>query len=130
MDQFNDLQPVVECKRGLSLEAYIPELKRCDAAMKTLDNKLLKQAVNYGQWLVEAKQQFKKEQPKGSFEDWVNKNIKLSKTRCYQLIKLNTLFAPYSKVLNCALPLSFFITNGTKIVKYFHEHPNIVGQWI
>lgn len=116
-----------------SLPKYEELIRRCDNALKTIENYVIQNAFTYGMWLSKAFDKFQEEKSMGrvvgSFDDWVNSKCNVKQTRARQLRKFYKLFLPYGKILRCKLPFVWFVKNGVKVVKYFESHEEVALPW-
>ena len=57
----------------------------------------------------------------GNFKDWLNININVKKSKANDIRNLVKLAKTIPKILNCNLPITFFMENFGVLMKHFHR---------
>ena len=83
----------------------------------------IRNAYVIGTWLEAAFTKFdqtKANRLSGNFEDWLNVNTDVKKSKANDLRNLDKLAKTIPKILNCNLPITFFTKNFGVLMKHFH----------
>ncbi|DAC81742.1 TPA_asm: hypothetical protein [Trichoplax MELD virus] len=101
------------------------KIDECEQRMQTNDRFILYNAFRYGRYLYEAKAVFalEKKYGSGNFNEWINSNCHVKKSRAHEYINFYDSFEKYPKVTQCNLPFQWFTKNGKTVLRYFRNHP-------
>ena len=119
---------------GFSLKDYEVRIVSITASMKTIYHFYNCYNFFYGCWIQVAFERFQYEKRSGqiepaNFDDWVDIKCGVNRTKARQLRNLANSFKDYQKVLHSRLSFDWFVKNGSKLLEYFKENPDVAESW-
>ena len=107
----------------MELMDMLQEITKITGHYSHIERFSIRNAYVIGTWLEAAFTKFdqtKANRLSGNFEDWLNVNTNVKKSKANDLKNLAKLVKTIPKILNCNLPVTFFTKNFGVLMKHFH----------
>ena len=108
----------------MELMDMLQEITKITGQYSHIEKFSIRNAYVIGTWLEAAFTKFdqtKANRLNGNFEDWLNVNTNVKKSKVNDLRNLAKLAKMLPKILNCNLPITFFTKNFGVLMKHFHR---------
>ena len=108
----------------MELTDMLQEITKITGHYLHIEKFSIRNAYVIGTWLEAAFTKFdqtKANRLSGNFEDWLNVNTNVKKSKANSLRNLAKLAKTIPKILNCNLPVTFFTKNFSVLMKHFHR---------
>ena len=107
----------------MELTDILQEITKITGHYSNIKKCSIRNAYLIGTWLEAAFTKFDATEANrlsGNFEDWLNVNTNVKKSKANDLRNFAKLGKTIPKILNCYLPVTFFTKNFSVLMKHFH----------
>jgi len=119
---------------NFTLSSLLPTLTLGFDILKGMNARSLRSCLNYGLWLNIAYQTFEYSKGqgsvKGSWANWLTKNVGISSSYARQLRDLSAKFAHYKKMHNLSIPIKDLYKIRYEILHMLNSEPDIANFWL